>query len=65
MSGYTVAHRDEMERDGGWTLVRRALDVQSFGLGMVEIEAGGSIPEHDETGRDQEEVFVFQALSGG
>jgi quercetin dioxygenase-like cupin family protein len=31
-------------------------------MGLVDIPAGESIPEHDETGRDQEEVFVV--LSG-
>ena len=27
-------------------------------MNLVELEPGGSIPEHDETGRDQEEVFI-------
>ena len=31
-------------------------------MGLVDIPPGESIPEHDETGRDQEEVFVV--LSG-
>ena len=30
----------------------------SFGLNVVEIEQGYSIPEHNELERDQEEVFV-------
>jgi uncharacterized cupin superfamily protein len=55
--GYVVAHRDELERTGGWSLVRRALEIQSFGVNLVEIAPGESIPEHDETGRDQEELF--------
>jgi len=62
VSGYTIAHRDEMDRDGNWTLCRRTLGLASFGMGLVDIPAGESIPEHDETGRDQEEVFIF--LSG-
>jgi len=37
--------------------VRRSLDCRSFGVNLVEIPPGGSIPEHDETGRDQEELF--------
>ena len=61
-SGYAVAHRDELERSGDWRLVRRSLDCRSFGVNLVEIAPGGSIPEHDETGRDQEEIFVV--LSG-
>ena len=35
--------------------------VQSFGLNVVEIPPGDDIPEHDETERDQEEVFVVIA----
>ncbi len=34
-------------------LVRKSLG----GLNLVELPQGGSIPEHDETERDQEEVF--------
>ena len=56
-AGHAIAHRDELERNGNWSLVRRSLDIRSFGVNLVEIPAGGSIPEHDETGRDQEEVF--------
>ncbi|HSO97724.1 MAG TPA: cupin domain-containing protein [Solirubrobacteraceae bacterium] len=55
--GYTIAHRDELERTGNWTLVRRSLGCRSFGVNLVEIPSGESIPEHDETGRDQEEMF--------
>jgi uncharacterized cupin superfamily protein len=55
--GYTIAHRAELERSGGWSLVRRTLGLGSFGVNLVEIEPGGQIPEHDETARDQEEVF--------
>lgn len=59
MTGFHIAHRDEMERSGNWSLCRRALGLRSFGMGLVEIPPGESIPEHDETERDQEEVFVF------
>jgi quercetin dioxygenase-like cupin family protein len=31
--------------------------VGSFGINLVDIPPGGSIPEHDENDRDQEEVF--------
>jgi len=55
--GYTIAHRDELERTGNWALVRRSLGCQAFGVNLVEIAPGESIPEHDETGRDQEELF--------
>jgi mannose-6-phosphate isomerase-like protein (cupin superfamily) len=54
---YTIAHRDELERTGNWSLVRRTLDCNSFGVNLVELPPGESIPEHDETERDQEELF--------
>ena len=56
--GYVVADRDELERSGNWTLVRRSLGCRSFGVNLVEIPPGESIPEHDETRRDQEELFL-------
>lgn len=55
--GYRIGHREELETTGNWTLVRRSLGCQSFGINLVEIPPGESIPEHDETGRDQEELF--------
>jgi mannose-6-phosphate isomerase-like protein (cupin superfamily) len=62
MSAFTIVHRDDVERNGNWSLCRRSLGLESFGLAVVDIPPGESIPEHDETGRNQEEVFVF--LSG-
>ena len=56
--GYTIKRLGEFETNGRWSLVRRGLGVESFGLNVVEIEQGYSIPEHDEVERDQEEVFV-------
>ena len=55
--GWTMAHRDELERTGNWALVRRSLGCSAFGVNLVEIPPGESIPEHDETDRDQEELF--------
>ena len=55
---FAIIHRDELERAGNWALVRRSLGCGSFGVNLVEIPVGESIPEHDETGRDQEEVFL-------
>ena len=55
----TVKHDDELERDyGKWVLVRRSLGVGSFGINAVELPPGDSIPEHDETERGHEEVFL-------
>jgi quercetin dioxygenase-like cupin family protein len=62
MSGFTIAAPNEMETAGNWMLVRRTLGIDSFGINVVEIGPGERIPEHDETGRDQEEVFL--ALEG-
>jgi uncharacterized cupin superfamily protein len=55
--GFAIAHRSELEQAGKWALVRRTLGCRAFGVNMVEIEPGDSIPEHDETRRDQEELF--------
>ena len=58
MSEFTIAHMDDLERSGRWGLARRTLGLGSFGLNVVDIAPGTQIPEHDETGRDHEEVFL-------
>jgi len=55
---FTLAHRAECETIGNWKLVRRTLELESFGVNIVEIGSGEQIPEHDEIDRDQEEVFL-------
>lgn len=55
---FTIVHRDDLERTGAWSLVRRSLGLTSFGVNLVEIAPGTAIPEHDETASDQEEVFL-------
>ena len=57
MPPYTLVHRDGCEKNGDWSLVRRSLGLTSFGINLVEIPSGGSIPRHNEVDRDQEEVF--------
>ena len=57
MPPYTLVHRDDCERNGEWSLVRRSLGLEAFGINVVDIPPGGSIPRHDEKDRDQEEVF--------
>ncbi len=59
---FKLAHRDECETVGNWQLARRTLDLQAFGINIVDIAPGEQIPEHDETDRDQEELFFI--LSG-
>ena len=57
--GLTIVHTQDFETSGKWLLARRSLGVSSFGINLVQISPGDSIPEHDETGRDQEEVFCI------
>lgn len=62
-TGFTLVHLDELERPfPKWALARRSLGLDSFGMNVAELPPGESIPEHDETGRAQEEVFL--TLSG-
>jgi uncharacterized cupin superfamily protein len=58
LDGLTIRRREDLERTGNWLLARRSLGLTSFGMNLVEIPPGERIPEHDETDRDQEEVFV-------
>ena len=59
---FTIKQDADLERSGRWILARRSLGLRSFGMNLVEIEPGESIPEHDETPRNQEEVYIV--LSG-
>jgi quercetin dioxygenase-like cupin family protein len=61
---YTIRHRDEFETmegsgDSTWRLARKALGTSAFGFNLVEIEPGGQIPEHDEAGSGQVELYVI------
>jgi quercetin dioxygenase-like cupin family protein len=58
LEGVTIRRREDMERTGNWFLARRSLGLDAFGMNLVEIPPGERIPEHDETDRDQEEVFL-------
>ncbi|HEY8082114.1 MAG TPA: cupin domain-containing protein [Solirubrobacterales bacterium] len=62
--GYSIKHRDEFETmegsgDSTWGLARKALGTSSFGFNLVEIAPGGQIPEHDESGSGQDELYVI------
>lgn len=64
MAGYTIKHRDEFEAmegsgDSTWRLARKALGTSAFGFNLVEIDPGGQIPEHDEAGSGQVELYVI------
>jgi uncharacterized cupin superfamily protein len=61
---YAIENRDDfevMEGSGGatWRLARKALGTRSFGYNLVEIAPGGQIPEHDETGSGQDELYII------
>jgi quercetin dioxygenase-like cupin family protein len=62
--GFTIKHRDdfeEMEGSGNstWRLARKTLGTPNFGFNIVEIGAGGQIPEHNESESGQIEVFAI------
>jgi len=64
MANFTIKHRDEFERMEGsgectWLLARKALGTGAFGYNLVEIAPGGQIPEHDEHGSGQVELYVI------
>lgn len=61
---YSIKHRDEFERMEGsgectWLLARKALGTGAFGYNLVEIAPGGQIPEHDESGSGQVELYLI------
>jgi quercetin dioxygenase-like cupin family protein len=63
-SGYSIKHRDEFEAMAGsgdctWRLARKALGTSAFDFNLVEIAPGGQIPEHDESGSGQVELYVI------
>ena len=62
-NGYSIKHRDEFETMEGsgeatWKLARKALGTSAFGFNLVEIGPGGQIPEHDEAGSGQVELYI-------
>lgn len=62
--GYSIAHRDDFESMEGsgettWRLARRALGTTAFGYNIAEIGPGGQIPEHDESGSGQVELYAI------
>jgi len=64
MAGYAIKHRDEFETmegsgDSTWRLARKALGETAFGFNLVEIAPDGQIPEHDESGSGQHELYVI------
>ena len=63
MAAYTIVHMDDFERPfPKWALARKSLGLMSFGMNVLELPPGETIPEHTEVESDQEEVFIV--LSG-
>jgi quercetin dioxygenase-like cupin family protein len=61
---YSIKHRDDFEQMEGsgestWMLARKTLGTECFGYNLVEIGPGGQIPEHDESGSGQVELYVI------
>src|SRR4051812_19157050 len=61
---FTIKHQDEFERmegsgDSTWLLARKALGTEAFGYNLVEIAPGGQIPEHEEGGSGQVELYAI------
>jgi quercetin dioxygenase-like cupin family protein len=64
MAGFDLVHIDDFERPfPKWALARKSLNISTFGMNVVELPPGESIPEHDEVERDHEEVFITLAGS--
>jgi quercetin dioxygenase-like cupin family protein len=62
-ANYSIKHRDEFESMEGsgectWRLARKALGTSAFGFNLVEIGPGGQMPEHDESGSGQVELYI-------
>ncbi len=61
--GFETTTIAALERPDGWSPIRRALDVQAFGVNAwTAHEPGGTIiPAHDEKPSDHEELYVVVA----
>src|SRR5579883_1719641 len=60
---YQAVRLRDLEREDGWSPIRRALGVQSFGINAwTGHEVGATvIPEHDEQTSGHEEVYLVTA----
>jgi uncharacterized cupin superfamily protein len=62
MAKYDVVRLEELE--GPVRKLRRALGVSSFGVNYFDLPPGAEGLKHNETQRDQEEVYVYVKGSG-
>ena len=61
-SPVAIVEEDALQREGQWLLVRRSLGIRAFGVNLVDVPAGGSLPAHREDDPAQEELYAV--LSG-
>jgi quercetin dioxygenase-like cupin family protein len=62
---YTIVQAADVEPAfGAFRKMRAALGVEGFGINQVELPAGASGREHDETSSGQEEVYVVLSGAG-
>jgi uncharacterized cupin superfamily protein len=62
MAKYDVVSLDDLE--GPMKKVRKALGVSAFGVNYGDLPPGAEGFKHDETGSNQEEVYVYVKGSG-
>jgi tetratricopeptide (TPR) repeat protein len=60
---YETARLAELERDDGWSPIRRHFDVQAFGINAWTAREADApvIPEHDEEPSGHEELYLVTA----
>ena len=65
MPPFTIKHDKDLIREYDiWVLVRKSLGLNAFGMNLIELPPGESIPEHTEVERDHEEVFYVVKGTG-
>jgi quercetin dioxygenase-like cupin family protein len=56
---YTIIDTANVEKKHGiWKSLGTELGVQAFGISQIELDPGGSGPEHEHANDDEEEVYV-------
>ena len=58
-TGFTVAHLDDVERQGGWIRIRKHFGVGAFGINAYRPNDDGElVSEHDEKELGHEELYA-------
>src|SRR5689334_4143525 len=63
MSAYETARIGELERDDGWSPIRKRFGIQAFGVNAWTVDEAGAtlISEHDEVPSGHEELYLVVA----